>query len=162
MDCSPQAPLSMEFSRQEYWIGRPCPSPGDLPGPGIKPTSPGLFVVQSTEPLQCSLLSVALALCIALVLNTWEHSSLHAKLLPSHVQLFVTQWTVAHQVSPSMGFSRQEHWSRLPCPPPGDLPNPGIKTASLTSPVLAGSFFTSTVPFPYTLLVQVLAPLAPL
>ena len=85
---------------------------------------------------------------------------MHAQSL-AHVQLFVTQWTVAHQVSLSMGFSRQEHWSRLPCPPPGDLPNPGIKPASLTSPVLAGSFFTSTVPFPYTLLVQVLAPLHP-
>ena len=101
-----------------------------------------------------------LALCIALV-NTWEHSCLHAKLLPSHVQLFVTLWTVAHQVPLSMGFSRQEHWSRLPCPPPGDLPNPGIKPASFTFPVLAGSFFTSTVPFPYTLLVHVLVPLHP-
>ena len=40
MDCRPQAPLSMEFSRQEYWSGLPCPSPWDLPNPGIKPTSP--------------------------------------------------------------------------------------------------------------------------
>ena len=51
----------------------------------------------------------------------------------SHVQLFVTPWTVAHQASLSMGFSRQEDWSGLPCPPPGDLPNPGIK---LRSPAL--------------------------
>ena len=43
-----------------------------------------------------------------------------------------------------MGFSRQEHWSGLPCPSPGDLPNPGIEPMSLTSPVLAGRlFFTS-------------------
>ena len=42
------------------------------------------------------------------------------------VQLFVTAWTVAHQASLSMGFSRQEYWSGLPFPPGGDLPNPGI------------------------------------
>jgi len=41
-----------------------------------------------------------------------------------------------------MGFSRQEYWSELPCPSPGDLPSPGIEPMSLTSPVLAGSFFT--------------------
>ena len=44
--------------------------------------------------------------------------------------LFVTLWTVAHQAPLSMGFSRQEYWSGLPCPPPGDLPNPGIKPRS--------------------------------
>ena len=45
----------------------------------------------------------------------------------SRVQLFVTPWTVAYQALPSMGFSRQEYWSGLPFPCPGDLPNPGIK-----------------------------------
>ena len=49
----------------------------------------------------------------------------------SHVRLFVTQWTIAHQAPLSMGFSRQEYWSVLPCPPPGDLPKPGIKPRSL-------------------------------
>ena len=39
----------------------------------------------------------------------------------------VQLWTVPHQTPPSMGFSRQEYWSGLPCPPPGDLPNPGIE-----------------------------------
>ena len=61
----------------------------------------------------------------------------------SHVQLFVTLWTVAHQAPLSMGFSKQEHWSRLPCPSPGDLPGPGIKPASLMSPALAIGFFTT-------------------
>ena len=42
VDCSPQAPPSMGFFRQEYWSGLPCPSPGDLPNPGIKPRSPAL------------------------------------------------------------------------------------------------------------------------
>ena len=50
----------------------------------------------------------------------------------SHVQLFVTPWAVAYQASPSVGFSRQEHWSGLPFPPAGDLPHPGIKPASPT------------------------------
>ena len=60
----------------------------------------------------------------------------------SRVQLFVTLWTVACQAPLSMGFPRQEYWSGLPFPPPGDLPNPGIESASLTSPELAGGFFT--------------------
>ena len=44
----------------------------------------------------------------------------------SHVQLFATPWTVAHQAPLSMEFSRQEYYSGLPCPSPGDLPNPGL------------------------------------
>ena len=48
----------------------------------------------------------------------------------SHVQLFVTPWTVAHQALQSMEFSRQEYWSGLPFPFPGDLPNPGIEPGS--------------------------------
>ena len=55
-----------------------------------------------------------------------------------------TPWTVAYQDPLSMGFSRQEYWSGLPFPSPGDLPNPGIKPASLTSLALAGEFFTSS------------------
>ena len=43
-----------------------------------------------------------------------------------------------------MGFSKQEHWSGLPCPPPGDLPNPGMEATSLMSPALAGGFFTTS------------------
>ena len=56
----------------------------------------------------------------------------------------MTLWTVAHQASLSMGFSRQEYWSGMPCPPPGDLPNPGIEPMSLMSPELAGRFFTTS------------------
>ena len=48
----------------------------------------------------------------------------------SRVQLFATPWTVAHQAPPSMGFSRQEHWSGLPFPSPGDLPNPRVEPRS--------------------------------
>ena len=60
----------------------------------------------------------------------------------SRVRLFATPQTVAHQAPLSTGFSRQEHWSRLPCPPSGDLPNPGIEAAALSS-ALAGRFFTT-------------------
>ena len=59
----------------------------------------------------------------------------------SRVQLFVTPWTVVCQYPLSMVFSKQEYWSGLPCPLPGDLPNPEIKAASLMSPALAGGFF---------------------
>ena len=58
----------------------------------------------------------------------------------SHVWLFVISWTVAHQCPLSLRLSQQEYWSGLPFPPPGDLPNPRIKTASLASPTLAGGF----------------------
>ena len=59
----------------------------------------------------------------------------------SRVQLFVAPWAVAHQAPLSMEFSRQEYWSGLSFPTPGDLPDPGIKPLSLASPALAGGFF---------------------
>ena len=58
----------------------------------------------------------------------------------SRVQLFVTPWTVAYQASLSMGFSRQEYWSGLPFPSPGDLPDPGIEPGS---PALEADALTS-------------------
>ena len=61
----------------------------------------------------------------------------------SHVQLFVTPWTIACQAPLSMGFSRQEYWRRLPFPLSGGHPNPGIEPVSLMSPALAGRFFTT-------------------
>ena len=56
----------------------------------------------------------------------------------------LTLWTVARQAPLSMGFFRQEYWSGLPCPPPGDLANPVIEPASLISPTLAGGFLTTS------------------
>jgi len=55
---------------------------------------------------------------------------------------------VAHKAPLSIGFSRPEYWSGLPHPPPGDLPNPEIKPASLVSPPLAGRFFTTSTSIP--------------
>ena len=54
----------------------------------------------------------------------------------SHVRLFVTPWSAAHQAPLSVGFSRQEYWIELPFPPPENLPDPGIEPAPLMSPAL--------------------------
>ena len=67
----------------------------------------------------------------------------------SHLWLCVTPWTVAHQASLFMQFSRQEYWSGLPFPPAGDLLNPRIKPMSLTSLALAGRLFTTAPPGKY-------------
>ena len=64
----------------------------------------------------------------------------------SLVRLFATLWTSACQAPLSMEFFRQEYWSGLPFPTPGDLPDPGIKLASLVSPALVSGFFTTAPP----------------
>ena len=68
----------------------------------------------------------------------------HCARMFSHVCLFATAWTTAHQAPLSIGFSRQEYWSGVPIPPLGNLPNPGIGTASFMFPALAGGFFTTS------------------
>ena len=73
-----------------------------------------------------------------------EHLGVRASCF-SCFQLFAAPWTVAHQPPLSVGFSRQEYQSGLPCPSPGNLPDPGTEPTYLISPALAGGFFT-TVP----------------
>ena len=68
---------------------------------------------------------------------------LHLVCIRSHDRLLATPWTAAHQAPLSTGHSRQEYWSGLPCPPPGHLPDPGIEPTSITSPTVAGGFFTT-------------------
>ena len=77
--------------------------------------------------------------------NTWgcKESDMAEQLKNSRVQLFVTPWTVAYQAPPSMGFSRQEYWSGVPFPSPGDLPYPGIEPGS---PVFQADSLTSELP----------------
>ena len=77
-------------------------------------------------------------LSLSIVFSKVIHIVVHASVIShfSHVWLFVTPWTVAHQTPLSMGLSRQKYWSGLPCPPPGDLPDPGIEPRSPESPVL--------------------------
>ena len=75
------------------------------------------------------------------------HHQIHHVCMLSHfscVRLFATLWTVACQAPLSMGFFRQEYWSGLLCPPPGDLPDPEIEPMSLKFPALAGRFFTTS------------------
>ena len=69
-----------------------------------------------------------------------ENSTVTTGLDFSHFRLFATLWTVGCQAPLSMGFPKQG----LPCPPPGDLSDPGIEPSSLMSPALAGAFFTIT------------------
>ena len=118
-----QAPPPMGFSRQEYWNGLLFLSPGDLPNPGIEPWSPTLQTVSlPSEPPgkpRCC--------CCHF----------------SPVRPSVTPWTAAFQVPPSMGFSRQEYWSGLPCLSPGDLPEPGIEPGS---PTLQADSLLSSLP----------------
>ena len=79
-------------------------------------------------------------------IHTHTHTRMHL-CMPSCfscVWLFATPWTVARQAPLSMGFSRQEYWSGLLCPPPEDLPNPKSEAMFLMSPALAGVFFTTS------------------
>ena len=68
---------------------------------------------------------------------------MHAKLLQSCL-ILCDSMDCTHLASLSTGFSMQEHWSGLSCPPPGDLPDPGIEPTSLKSPALASGFFTTS------------------
>ena len=69
---------------------------------------------------------------------------LHVLSYFSHIRLCATLWTIVCQAPQSMEFSRLEYWSGLPFPSPGNLRDPGIEPASLTSPALAGGFFTTS------------------
>ena len=97
IDC--QVPLSIEFSRQEYWNGLPFLPPGDLPNPGIELVSPALagrfLTIEAPGKT-----------------NTHTHTHTHTRMLSrfSCVQLCATLWTIACQSPLYMGFSRQEYW----------------------------------------------------
>ena len=79
------------------------------------------------------------------IMNTWCLGKAHSCVLRC-VQLSEPPSTAARQAPLSMEFSKQEYWSGLPFPSPGDLPNPGIKPASPASPALAGRFSTTAPP----------------
>ena len=76
----------------------------------------------------------------------------------SCVQLFATLWTIACQSSLSIGFSRHEYWSGLPCLPPGDLPDPGTEPSSLVSSALTGGFFTTSTTWEGNLVMCLVVP----
>ena len=99
-----------------------------------------------TEPGMASLLWPQVLWCpgTSPLLFQMPYDGTFSTQLLSHVWLFATPCTVACQAPLSMGFSRQEYWSGLLFPPPGNLRNPGIKPMSLMSPALAGRFFASS------------------
>ena len=110
----------MGFSRQEYWSGLPFLSPGDLPDPGIEPRSPALEA------------GAWIAMVSSNSIGSVLTESGYAQLL-SHVWLSAPSRTVIRQAPLSVEFSRQEYWSGLPFPSPGDLPDSGIKPWSPAS-----------------------------
>ena len=85
--------------------------------------------------------------------DCWRHFVVQSL---SHVWFFATPWTVACLAPLSMGFSRQECWSELPCPPLGHLPDPGIDPMSLTSPSLADRSFTTNTTWEGSFFLRVL------
>ena len=115
----------MGFSRQEYWSGLPFPSPGDRPDPSVEPRSLTLRADSlPSEPRGKpeNMLGVRKNLEIRVVAVVQ---------LFKHVLLFAAPLTVARLDPLFMGFPRQEYWSGLLFPPPGNCPNSGIKVMSL-------------------------------
>ena len=137
-----QAPLSMGFPRQEYRSGLLFPTLGYLPDQGSNPcllhflhwdvdSLPLCHPGRPMNYIYTSVIKYKGVKAAFLVESVFVADSLKVKAkLLSRVQLFGTPWTVACQAPPSMRFSRQECWSGLPFPSPGDLPNPGIKPRS--------------------------------
>ena len=101
--------------------------------------------------LVVSLISLYCFLFLLRLLSVWKTICCPSKYILcgcvlsrlSHVQLFVNLWNIAFQAPLSMGFSKQEYWSGLPCPFSGDLSNSGIEPTSIMSPALSGGFFNS-------------------
>ena len=140
------APLSMGFSRQEYWSGLPFSlkgDPGGIPEPQWPRDQTHVSCLLHWQPGSLPLVppgkppeSITKVLVSQFVLGCFSCFS--------HVQLFLTLWPVAHQAPVSMGFSRQDYWCGFPCSPPGDLPYPEVKLESLMSPALEGRFSTTS------------------
>ena len=114
-------------------------SPAHCPTP--LPLLPGFFhspVFNPTLLSPAAMSSLPLCVCVCVCVFILSHFS--------HVRFYMTLWTIAHQTIVDgilpMGFSRQEHWSRLPCPPSGDLPHAGIEPTSPASPALKADSFT--------------------
>ena len=130
------------------WTALPCPS-SSHPSRLSQSTGFGFPASYSKFPptvyWKCQLIQLLWNMCsyYLLIWNYKEFLFLGKVKLLSRVWLFATLWTVAHQAPLSMGFSRQEYWSGLPLPSPGDLPNPGIESRS---PTLKADALTSEPP----------------
>ena len=103
--------------------------------PALEGQKTGQVLDEANVPLHCCR-EGKIGSCLYTVLCRLSRSS--------HVGVFATLRTAARQAPLCLGFSRQEYWSGLPCPPPGDLPDPGIEPTCLVSPSLAGGLFTTS------------------
>ena len=86
--------------------------------------------IKSKTKLKLTKMSVSKWINKCVLIYSTKYNEILIVWLLSHVHLFVTLWTIALEAPLSMGFYWQEHWSGLPCPPPGDFLHPGIETAS--------------------------------
>ena len=138
MDCNLPSSFvhGIFWVRTLEWIAIPCSKGSSWPRDQTWVSCP---TGDSDTALTDSLLSEPLGKQVSI--------GVHACILScfSCVQHFVTLWTIAHQAPLSLGFSRQEYWSGLPFPSPGDLPNPGIEPTPLMSPTLAGIIFITSI-----------------
>ena len=143
--------------RQPTRLPRPWDSPGKNTGVGCHFLLQCMKVKSESEvpqscptpsdPMDCSLPGSSVHGILQARVLEWGATAFSDLPVPScfnHVGLFATLWTLAHHAPLSMGFSRQEYWNGLQCPPPGDLPNPGVEPMFLMSPALAGRFFTTS------------------
>ena len=122
-----QAPLTIKIfqTRILEWVAISSSRGPSLPRDGKQVSCIGRWVLYHWaiwKDLKCN------SLC---KIPTCQYICIHVLSCLSCVQLFATLWTLVCQAPLSLGFSRQEYWSRLPCPPPGDLPDPGMEPASL-------------------------------
>ena len=141
------APRSRTLSTTEVVAGVGKGS-GEAAGGAVRPAVPSKC--QLSPSSQCDTGCLTVCLSFPICTTRWPTSySSQIFLIPVSESCSVmsdsaTPWTVACQAPLSMGFSRQEYWNGLPCPPPGDLPDPGIEPASHVSLALAGRFFTTS------------------
>ena len=138
-DCIIMHPLWLNGHKSEQ-------VPGDGEGQGSLPSWWGPWVCKQSDKTERLNNSLLYGPILTSVHDYWKNYSFdwsEVKWSHSVVSDSATPWTVAHQAPPSMGFSRQEYWSGLPFPSPGDLPNPGIKPRS---PTLQADALTSEPP----------------
>ena len=116
--CESESSSGVLSSLQLHGLYSPRNSPGQNAGVDSLSLLQGIFLTQGSNP--------------GLPHGRWilYHLSVCVPSCFSHVRHCETPWTIAHQVPLSVGFSRQEYWSGLPCPSPGDLPHPGIESMS--------------------------------
>ena len=120
---------------------QPCESGGHFPACPLGPAGPTVSLITQVMGTSVVVRVSSTRIRIKRKKKIQKGESISCSVMS---KLFATPWTTARRAPLSVEFSRQEYWSGLPCPLPGDLPQPGIKSAALESPALADRFFTSS------------------